>query len=346
MKPFDYHRPETLQAALELLTDPGATAYGGGTNLLDMMKCGAALPGTLVDVTALPGLQGVSRAADGRLRLGAALRNSDLARDPLILAEAPLLSEAVLSGASGQIRNMATTAGNLLQAPRCPHYALPESPCARRDDRTGCAARDHAGRDHAVLGWDDSCRAVHPSDLCVGLAALGATVEIATLAGRSEQPLAALHPLPSAGRALEPGALITAVLIPAASLGLRARYVKVRERTSFAFALVSAAAGLEIADGRITRAGLALGGVAATPWRRAEAEAALIGAAPGPETFARAAALLLQGASPSGENGFKIALAERVAIRALSEAVTPRAGQAAWPGSVFDAPKEDTPDVA
>lgn len=358
MKPFDYLRPADLDAALAAGARPGAAFLGGGTNLLDLMKTGAAAPGALVDVSRLPGLDGIETTPAGELRLGAALRNADLARAPEILAGFPMLAEAALSGASAQVRNAATLAGNLLQRPRCPWLFQPEAACGRRDPGAGCAARaGGADRQMAVLGWSEACLATHPSDLCVALAALDATVEIAGPSGRREIAFADLHRLPGDApaqeTALAPGELILALRLPAAARAFapRSRYVKLRERTSFAFALVSAAAALRIEDGRVAEARLALGGVAAKPWRAVEAEAALAGAEPTPAAFAAAAEAALAAARPSGDNADKIEFARRVAVRALTLAAgSGGAAEAArplpaWPGSVFSPAPEEAADV-
>lgn len=328
MNRFDYIRPASLDEALSAGAAPGAAYLAGGTNLLDLMKVGVATPATLVDVTRLPGLDAIEESSDGGLRIGAMVRNSDLARAPEVKALFPAVAEALLSGASAQLRNVATVGGNVLQRPRA---ALLGG--LKGDDR-----------EHAVLGWTDACVSVHPSDFAVALTALEAEVEIAGPGGIRKVALADFWSLPEGASepvtALAPGELLTAVLLPmrAARTASHARYVKLRERTSFAFALVSAAAALEMADGRILRARMALGGVAHKPWRSPAAEAALEGAAPSAEVFATAAALALEGARPSGENAFKIELAKRVLSRALTLAAagTP-ARMPALPASPLDA---------
>ena len=353
MKPFEYLRPETLPEALEAVR-PGAAYLAGGTNLLDLMKTGAAAPDLLIDISRLPGLEAIETLPDGALRLGAGLRNADLARAPEILADFPLLAEATLSGASAQIRNAATLAGNLLQRPRCPWLFLPEADRARRAPAAGCAARaGGADRQMAVLGWSERCIATHPSDLCVALAALDPVVEIAGPDGMREIPFDALHRLPgeapSVETSLAPGELILALRLPpeARAFARHARYVKLRERTSFAFALVSAAAALRLEDGRIVEARLALGGVAAKPWRAVEAEAALAGQAPTPAAFTQAAEAALAQAAPSGDNSDKIEFARRTLVRALSLAAEAD-GEGApptWPGSVFSPLSQEAADV-
>lgn len=347
MKRFDYIRPATLAEALEAGAAPGAAFYAGGTNLLDLMKTGAATPDRLVDVSRLPELDRIETEADGALRIGAMARNADMARDPRVLAAHPILAEALLSGASAQLRNAATLGGNLMQRTRCPWYFAPEAACGRRDPGAGCAARD-AGvhlREHAVLGWSEGCIATHPSDLCVALAALDPVVEIAGPVGVREIPFADLHRLPGETphrtHALAPGELILAIRIPAHGFGRRQRYLKLRERTSFAFALVSAAAMLRIEEDRIVEARIAIGGVAAKPWRCAAAEEALIGRAASPAAFEDSAAAAIPDATPSGDNGFKIGLARRLTARALAAAAAGAPERMpALPGSLFDATME------
>ncbi|GHE02728.1 FAD-binding molybdopterin dehydrogenase [Defluviimonas sp. 20V17] len=338
MKPFDYIRAESLDQALAEGGKPGTAYLAGGTNLLDLMKTGAARPERLVDITRLPGLDRWEWQDDGGLRIGAMVRNSDLAHDPDIAATFPAMAEALLSGASGQLRNAATTGGNVMQHTRCHFFADPASPCNRRAPGTGCAAQGGDRRGFAVLGGSDACIATHPSDLCVALAALDAVVEIAGPEGLRETPLADFHLLPGtrpeAHTQLAPGELIVAIRLPAAAAGFRhhARYLKLRDRTSFAFALVSAAAMLRIENGVIAEARLAFGGIAPRPWRSPLAEAALKGARPDAESFALAAEAALAGAA--GHDA-KIALAKRLAARALTHAAqgTPERVPA-LPGSV------------
>jgi xanthine dehydrogenase YagS FAD-binding subunit len=320
---FDYIRPASVAEAVTAAAEPGAAYLAAGTNLLDLMKVGIARPGRLVDITRLPGLDGIEWLADGGVRIGALVRNADLAADAALARAFPAVAEALLSGASAQLRNAATVGGNLLQRTRCPYFQDPASACNRRQPGAGCDARQGENRGHAVLGWSEACIATHPSDFCVPLAALDAVVEVEGRDGRREIDLADLHRLPGETpereSALEPGELIVALRLPgeARAFAGHARYLKVRERTSFAFAVVSAAAALRVEDGRIAAARIALGGVAAKPWRAAAAEAVLAGASPGDEAFRRAAAAALAGARPSGDNGFKIALAQRTVARAL-----------------------------
>jgi xanthine dehydrogenase YagS FAD-binding subunit len=328
MKTFDYFRPATISDAVAAAAEPGAAYLAAGTNLLDLMKGGVTGPSRLVDVTRLPGLDRIERLPDGGIRIGALVRNADLAHDPDFAKTYPAIAEALLSGASAQLRNAATVGGNLLQRTRCGYFYDTASACNRREPGTGCDARGGENRLHAVLGWSESCIATHPSDFCVPLVALDAVVEIEGRAGRREVALEALHRLPGdtpqQETVLEPGDLIVALRLPgdAAAFAAHARYLKVRERTSFAFAVVSAAAGLRIEQGRIREARLALGGVAAKPWRARAAEKILADISPGQDVFRRAAAAALAEARPSGDNQFKIALAQRILVRALTLAAT------------------------
>ncbi|RII37865.1 xanthine dehydrogenase family protein subunit M [Pseudooceanicola sediminis] len=343
MKPFQFLRPRTLSEAAEALRRPGAMAYGGGTNLLDLMKSHARTPDVLVDMTAVSALQDIALDAAGDLRIGAAVRNATLARSPLLQRHSPMVAEALLSGASAQIRNMATVAGNLLQETRCAHFSNPDAGCGRRDGGQECDARLHAGREHAVIGWSESCRAVHPSDFCVPLVALDAMVEIVGPSGLRRVALADFLLLPGdtpqRRTQLGAGDFITGLILPAAAAGFAAhgRYLKVRERTSFAFALVSAAAAVQIKEGRILAARLALGGVAPKPWRVTAAEDCMGGRPPTADVFRAAAEIALSGAAASGDNGFKIELAKRTVVRAFERATVGVAPlDAAMPASVFD----------
>jgi xanthine dehydrogenase YagS FAD-binding subunit len=328
MKNFDYVRPATISDAVAAAAEPGAVYLAGGTNLLDLMKGGVSRPTRLVDVTRLPGLDRIEHLPDGGVRIGALVRNADLAHDAGFARSYPAVAEALLSGASAQLRNAATVGGNLLQRTRCGYFYDTASACNRREPGAGCDARGGENRLHAVLGWSESCIATHPSDFCVPLVALDAVVEIEGLAGRREVALEALHRLPDdtpqRETVLEPGDLIVALRLPAdaPAFAAHARYLKVRERTSFAFAVVSAAAGLRIEHGRIREARLALGGVAAKPWRARAAEKILAGTSPGQDVFRRAAEAALAEAKPSGDNQFKIELAQRILVRALTLAAT------------------------
>ncbi|MFE1601142.1 FAD binding domain-containing protein [Methylobacterium sp. ID0610] len=342
MNPFDYVRPASVSEAVAAGAAPGAVFLAGGTNLVDLMKGGIVRPSRLVDVSRLPGLDRIERLPDGSLRIGALVRNADLAHDPDFAGSHPAVAEALLSGASAQLRNAATVAGNLLQRTRCAYFFDPASACNKRQPGEGCDARGGENRQHAVIGWSEHCIATHPSDFCVPLVALDAVVEIAGAAGPRAVPLEAFHRLPDSApdreTVLEPGELVTALRLPAqaAAFAGHSRYLKLRERTSYAFAVVSAAAALRLDGGRIAEARIALGGVALKPWRERAAEDLLVGAAPNPEAFARAGKAVLAAASPSGENAFKIGLARRLVARALARAAlgTP-ARLPALPGSVL-----------
>lgn len=327
MNRFEYIRPASVAEAIEAAAVSGAAYLGAGTNLLDLMKIGVARPERLVDITRLPGLGAIEWDADGGVRIGALVRNADLAYDPRFQRSFPAVAEALLSGASAQLRNAATMGGNILQRTRCPYFQDTASACNRREPGSGCDARGGENRLHAVLGWSEHCIATHPSDLCVPLAALDAVVEVAGPNGVREIAFEDFHCLPGdrpeVETTLRPGELIVAVRLPAAGAAVarHSRYLKVRERTSYAFAVVSAAVGLELGDGVIRRARVALGGVAAKPWRARNAEALLEGRAPSAEAFARAAALAIAEARPSGDNAFKIELARRLITRALQQAL-------------------------
>ena len=342
MKTFDYVRPSTIADALAATAAPGAAYLASGTNLLDLMKTGAARPDRLVDITYVAGLDRIENGPDGGLRIGALVRNADLAHNPDFFRSYPAVAEALLSGASAQLRNAATVGGNLMQRTRCAYFYDPVSACNRRGPGSGCDALHGENRLHAILGWSPSCIAVHPSDFCVPLVALDAVVEIEGRKGRREIPLEALHRLPGDApeqeTTLEPGDLIVALRLPreAAAFAKHARYLKLRERTSYAFAVVSAAAALDIDGGKIRKARLALGGVAAKPWRVRAAEDILAGASADEALFRRAAEAALAEAKPSGDNAFKIELARRIVERALrlAAAGTP-ARLPALPGSAF-----------
>lgn len=318
MNLFDYIRPASVAEAVAAGSQAGSTYLAAGTNLLDLMKGGTLRPGRLVDVTRLPGLDRIETLADGGMRIGAMVRNADLARDRVFAEAYPAVAEALLSGASPQLRNVATVGGNLMQHTRCAYFHDTASACNRRDPGAGCDARSGENRGHAVLGWSDSCIATHPSDFCVPLVALDAVVEIEGPDGHRDVPLEDFHLLPGATpereTVLRAGELITGLRLPPAdSFRAHSRYLKLRERTSFAFALVSAAAMLRIEGGTIWSARLTLGGVAAKPWRARAAETLLVGEAPTAVSFARAADAALADAMPSGDNAYKIELAKRVA---------------------------------
>ena len=324
MKTFDYFRPATISEAVAAASEPGAAYLAAGTNLLDLMKGGIAGPSRVVDINHLPGLDQIEHLAGGGVRIGALVRNADLAHDPDFARRFPAVAEALLSGASAQLRNAATAGGNLLQRTRCAYFYDVASACNKREPGAGCEARGGDTRLHAVLGWSESCIATHPSDFCVPLVALDAVVEIEGRSRRREVPLESFHRLPESApereSVLEPGELIVAVRLPAeaAAFSAHARYLKVRERTSYAFAVVSAAAALRIEGPTIVEARIALGGVALKPWRARAAEAMLAGAHPDKAAFRRAAEAALADAKPSGDNAFKIELARRIVTRALT----------------------------
>jgi xanthine dehydrogenase YagS FAD-binding subunit len=310
------------------------------------MKGDIVRPDRLVDITRLPGLRSIETLEDGSVRIGALVRNADLAHDPHFARRFPAVAEALLSGASPQLRNAATTGGNLLQRTRCAYFYDTASACNKRAPGAGCAARDGHTRLAAVLGWSEHCIATHPSDFCVPLAALDAIVEIAGPAGRREVALEHFHRLPGETPAQEsdlaPGELVVAVRLPASapSFAAHSRYLKIRERTSYAFAVVSAAAALRLENGVIVEARLALGGVAAKPWRAREAEATLIGKRPDRDAFRAAAEAALAEARPAGDNGFKIELARRIVVRAFLQAATGTPTHLpALPASVFALPQ-------
>jgi xanthine dehydrogenase YagS FAD-binding subunit len=324
MKSFDYVRPATIREAVAAAAEPSAAYLAGGTNLLDLMKGSVTVPDRLVDVTHLSGLDRIEELPDGGVRIGALVRNADLAHDRDFVRRYPAVAEALLSGASGQLRNAATVGGNLLQRTRCAYFYDPPSACNKRNPGSGCDAQGGDNRLHAILGWSASCIATHPSDFCVPLVALDAVVEIEGSAGRREIPLEAFHRLPGdrpdRETVLEGGEMIVAVRLPreAARFAANARYLKVRDRTSYAFAVVSATAALRLEAGVIADARLALGGVALKPWRARDAEKILIGKGADAALFGRAAEAALGGAKPSGDNAFKIELARRVVTRALA----------------------------
>ncbi|WP_406856410.1 xanthine dehydrogenase family protein subunit M [Alsobacter sp. KACC 23698] len=323
MTPFSYVRAQSAaEAVRELAGDPTARVIAGGTNLLDLMKYDVERPGRLVDITRLP-LDRIESQGEG-LRIGALVTNSNLAHDERIARDYPLLASAILAGASPQLRNAASTGGNLLQRTRCYYFYDPATPCNKREPGSGCSARDGVNRIHAILGTSEQCIATHPSDMCVALAALEAVVQVEGPDGARAIPMAEFHRLPGdapeTDSTLRPGELITAVDLPRPAFAAHHTYLKLRDRLSYAFALVSVAVGLDMRDGVIGKARLALGGVAHKPWRVPEAEAILEGQAPAPERFAQAAERLLVGAQGFGHNDFKIELARRAIVRALGQA--------------------------
>ena len=325
MKEFAYHRVTQVREAVRLAADgdgDGVRYLGGGTNLVDLMKNGVEAPGRLVDVRFLP-LAGISEDAGGGLLIGATTTNSDIAAHPEIRRRHPALCQAILAGASGQLRNMATAGGNLLQRTRCAYFADPSEPCNKRVPGSGCPAISGEHHNHAILGWSDHCAATHPSDMAVALAAFDAVVRYETLDGPGELPLSEFY-LPAGNAphhetALPPHALITAIGLPPAAASLRSHYRKVRERASYAFATVSVAAALDVADGRVDDVRIALGGVASLPWRARVAEDLLRGAAAAPERFRAAAAAELSAARPLRDNAYKVTLARNLIEAVLTE---------------------------
>lgn len=330
MNPFSYARPDTVDEALRLGNQPGARYLGGGTNLLDLVKAGVEQPQHLVDVSRLP-LAQVASLPDGGLRIGAMASNTDTANHPLVRERYPLLAQALLSGASGQLRNMATVGGNLLQRTRCHYFYDPGFPaCNKRKPGSGCGAREGINRMHAILGASEQCIAVHPSDMCVALAALDAVIVARAPVGERRIPIGEFHRLPGdtpqVDTTLAPGELVVAVDLPPSPYAAHACYLKVRDRASFAFALVSVAAALEMTDSTVRSARLALGGVAHKPWRVPAAEQALAGRPLSAQSAAAAARLLLDGARPYAHNAFKVSLAQRAVVRALQVASRPQGG--------------------
>jgi xanthine dehydrogenase YagS FAD-binding subunit len=322
MRPFEYSRAASREDAVASAAT-GGVFIAGGTNLLDLMKLEIVAPERLVDINRL-GLGGIEQTADGGLRIGALVPNSDLAADRRVRRDYPVLSRALLAGASGQLRNKATTGGNLLQRTRCAYFYDTAADCNKRARGTGCAALGGVNRMHAILGASDHCIATHPSDTAVAMLALGASVEIEGPGGGRTIPLAELHRLPEDTPEIEttlrPGELITAVVLPRPVEGSTQLYRKVRDRASFAFALVSLAAVIRMEAGRIAQAGIAVGGVAHKPWRDPAVEAVLVGETPGRALFERAADVLLADARGRGGNDFKIPLVRRVLTAVLTQA--------------------------
>ncbi|MDX6680283.1 MAG: xanthine dehydrogenase YagS FAD-binding subunit [Solirubrobacteraceae bacterium] len=326
MRPFRYERARDAAAAVELVSrEPGAAFLAGGTNLVDLMKLDVERPDLLVDVTQVTSDR-IERLPDGGVRIGAAVRNGDLAADRTIRERYPALSQALLSGATYQLRNLATTGGNLMQRTRCVYFQDVAKPCNKRTPGAGCAARDGYHRGLAVLGHSPSCVATQPSDMAVALAAFDATVRVQGRGGAREIALTDLHRLPGdepqRDTVLERGELIVAVDLPALPIAARSRYRKVRDRASYAFALVSVAAAIDVdGEGAVRDVRIALGGVAHKPWRATLAEQALRGGEATEESFARAADAELSRAQPLPDNAFKVTLARDVIVRTLLDLV-------------------------
>lgn len=323
MRTFDYQRADTLDHAAKLCAGDDTRAIAGGTNLLDLMKLQVEVPATLADISRLP-LNTIAATDDGGLRIGATVTNTDTAVDPRVRADYPVLSRAILAGATQQLRNRATTGGNLCQRTRCYYFTDTDQPCNKREPGTGCGAIRGIARLHAVLGTSEQCIATYPGDMAVALSALDATVEIAGSGGAVRTvPVRDFHLLPGdtpwRENVLEPGEIIAAVTLPAPVGGTQV-YRKVRERSSYAFAMVSVAAVVSVKDGRISRADLAFGGLAHKPWHDPRLSDLLVGKAPDRSLFERAADLLLEDAVSHGENAFKIPLARRTLIAVLAKA--------------------------
>jgi xanthine dehydrogenase YagS FAD-binding subunit len=321
---FQYARANDVADAVRMIAaDPAAKFIAGGTNLVDLMKEDVERPSRLIDISRLP-LKTVEETAGGALRIGALVPNSDLAYHPLIEQRYPLLVNAILAGASQQLRNMASTGGNLLQRTRCAYFYDTATPCNKREPGSGCSAIGGVNRGHAILGTSEDCIATHPSDMCVALAALDAKVHVTGAKGERVVAFNDFHQLPGTtpqiDTNLQPDEIVTAVELPAKGFAQNYSYLKIRDRLSYAFALVSIAAALELDGDTIKEARLALGGVAHKPWRDPAAESALRGQTADRASFARAADLLLRDAKGHGHNDFKIELARRGIVRALTQA--------------------------
>jgi len=321
MNPFRYERASDASMAIAMLAQaPEGAFLGGGTNLVDLMKLGVAKPELLIDISHLP-YDRVELLADGSVRIGAAVRNSDLAADRTICTRYPLLAQALLAGASGQLRNLATTGGNLLQRTRCVYFQDVSKPCNKREPGSGCPAREGYHRNLAIFGASEACVATHPSDMAVAMVALDAMVRVLGPSGERTIPLVHFHRLPGdepqRDTVLDHGELITAVDLPPLAFATRSHYRKVRDRASYAFALVSVAAAIDVVDDMVRDVRIAFGGVAHVPWRARKAEAVLRGARATEEAFRRAADAELADAQPLRENAFKVPLARNTLVRVL-----------------------------
>ncbi|MDO9412119.1 MAG: xanthine dehydrogenase family protein subunit M [Pseudolabrys sp.] len=323
MNPFSYERPDNVAGALRGVDGRSVKFIAGGTNLLDLMKEGVERPSRLIDINHLP-LGKIEENEDGGLRIGALVRNADAAYDERIKAGYPLLSSAFLAGASPQLRNAASTGGNLLQRTRCYYFYDTATPCNKREPGSGCSAIGGVNRIHAILGASDQCIATHPSDMCVGLAALNAKVRVTGEEGDRVIEFADFHRLPGntphIDTTLKAGELITGVDLPGETFDTNFTYLKLRDRLSYAFALVSVAVAMKLDGGKIAEVRVALGGVAHKPWRNTEAEAVLVGQAPEAAAFATFAENVLREAKGQGHNDFKTDLAKRAIMRALRQA--------------------------
>jgi xanthine dehydrogenase YagS FAD-binding subunit len=326
MRPFAFKRAAAPDDAVKLAAaNRNSRFIAGGTNIIDLMKEGVERPDELLDISRLA-LSVIRSNADGGVSIGALAKNTDTANHPLIRKQYPLLTQAILAGASPQIRNMATNGGNLMQRTRCHYFYDLGTPCNKRQPGSGCSAKDGLNRYSAILGWNDSCVAVHPSDMCVALAALDAMVDVRKMGGHSEKiPLTDFHILPDGSpemdTALKQWELITSIDLPKNNFGANTYYLKLRDRSSYAFALVSVAAAIEkAANGTIRQARVALGGVAHKPWRSDEAERFLQGKRAEDAVFREAAKLAVAKAQPLSDNAYKVRLAERAIARALNNA--------------------------
>ena len=332
MNSFTYKRAtDQAEALREVVANKGAKFLAGGTNLIDLMKMNVQQPSELIDINRLAQKK-IEKTPTG-LRIGALVSNSEVANNKLVQENFPVLSEALLAGASPQLRNMATVGGNLLQRTRCYYFMDTAFPCNKRVPGSGCPAIPGFNRIHAILGASEKCIATHPSDMCVALAALDAVIRVEGPRGAREIPITEFHRLPGetpeVDTNLQPDELIVAVDLPSSAFARRSGYLKVRDRAQYAFALVSVAAALDIRNGKIEAARLALGGVAHKPWRALDAEKVLTGARADAQTFKRAAEAALQGAVPQKHNAFKIEMAKRAVARILNEVMTRKAGGAA-----------------
>ena len=330
MRPFKYTKAsDAAAAARTVATNKEADFLAGGTNILDLMKEDVARPAELVDISRLS-LTQIKTAKNGALSIGALAKNTDTANHPLVRQNHPLLAQAILAGASGQIRNMATNGGNLMQRTRCPYFYDVAMPCNKREPGTGCGALEGINRMHAIFGWSEKCIAVHPSDMCVALAALDAVVKVQDADGKERSiPFTEFHRLPAelpqADNMLNHGELITSIEIPKNNFAAKSYYVKVRDRASYAFALVSVAAALETNGSKIKQARIAMGGVAHKPWRALEAEKFLAGKDATDANFIEAANMEMKSAKGFEHNKFKIELGRRAIVRALSMAMNNKA---------------------
>jgi xanthine dehydrogenase YagS FAD-binding subunit len=325
MRPFEYVRSKDAGAAVQAVaSNREAKFLAGGTNLVDLMKVGVENPARVVDVSGLD-LAKIEPTRDGGLSIGALAKNGDTANHPLVRKNYPLLSQAILAGASPQLRNMATNGGNLLQRTRCQYFYDVAMPCNKREPGTGCGAREGLNRIHAIFGWSEQCVATYPGDMANALYALDAVVRVRSAGGKERTvPVADFHRLPGdtpqRDTNLEHGELIVAIELPKSSLAESSYYLKVRDRASYAFALVAVAAGLEARGGAIAQARVVLGGVAHKPWRSAEAEGALVGKPASEATFRAAAEAAMRGARPLEHNAYKVELGKRAIVRALMRA--------------------------